>query len=101
MYLIKKYLIKYILMNFNYYREFNLELKNMSNDELINYFYHNARKEMKIFNEETFYHLYPDFNYLLYTTINKDLHGYSKFKLQQHYHLSGKNEQRIHSKKKF
>ena len=88
-------------MNFNYYREFNPELKNMSNNELKNYFYYNSKKKIKIFNEETFYYLYPDFDYLLYSTINKDLSGYSKFKLQQHYHLYGKNEQRIYSKKKF
>jgi hypothetical protein len=88
-------------MNFNYYREFNPELNNMSNNELVNYFYHNAKKEKKIFNEETFYYLYPDFDYLLYSKINKDLKGYSKFKLQQHYHLYGKNEQRIYSIKKF
>jgi hypothetical protein len=94
------YDLKYI-MNFYYYKEFNPELKNMSNNQLINYFYNNSKKEVKIFNEEIFYYLYPDFDYLLYGTINKDLIGYSKFKLQQHYHLYGRNEQRIHSKKKF
>jgi hypothetical protein len=88
-------------MNFNYYREFNPELRNMSNNQLKQYFYKNSKKEVKIFNEETFYHLYPDFDYLLYYSMNKDLQGFSKFKLQQHYHLHGKNEERIHSKKKF
>ena len=88
-------------MNFNYYRDFNPELKNMSNNELINYFYYNSKKEIKIFNEETFYYLYPDFDYLLYSIINKDLIGYTKFELQKHFHLNGKNENRIHSKKKF
>ena len=88
-------------MNFNYYREFNPELSDMSKNELINYFHYNAKKEIKIFNEETFYYFYPDFDYLLYGSINKDLTGYSKFKLQKHYHLHGKNESRIHSKKKF
>jgi hypothetical protein len=88
-------------MNFNYYREFNPELKHMSNNELINYFQYNGKKEAKIFNEDTFYYFYPDFDYLLYGSMNKDLIGYSKFKLEQHYHLYGKNEQRIHSKKKF
>ena len=53
-------------MNFNYYREFNPELMNMSNNQLTQYFYKNAKKEVKIFNEETFYYLYPDFDYLLY-----------------------------------
>ena len=67
-------------MNFNYYRDFNPELKNMSNNELINYFYYNSKKEIKIFNEETFYYLYPDFDYLLYGNINKDLKDYSKIK---------------------
>ena len=42
-------------MNFNYYREFNPELMNMSNNQLTQYFYKNAKKEVKIFNEETFY----------------------------------------------
>jgi hypothetical protein len=88
-------------MNFNYYREFNPKLKNMNNNELINYFYYNSKKQIKIFNEETFYYLYPDFDYLLYASMNKDLIGYSKFKMQQHYHLYGKNEKRIYSKKKF
>jgi hypothetical protein len=32
---------------------------------------------------ETFYYLYPDFDYLLYESINKDLIGYSKFKRQK------------------
>jgi hypothetical protein len=42
-----------------------------------------------------------DFDYILYSVINKDLINYSKFKLQKHLHLYGNKEQRIYSKKKF
>jgi len=93
-------------MNFSYYRFFIRKLKNSSKYKLINYLYYKAKKQKQLFNQETFNqetfnNLYPDFNYLLYGVINKDLIGYTKFKLQKHFYLYGKNENRIYSINKF
>ena len=84
-------------MDINYYKNFNIDLIKFSNNALINHFNNYGKNENRIYNESIFYEKYPDFEYILYGTINKDLNNYSKFNLQKHFHLHGCKEKRIFS----
>jgi len=84
-------------MDINYYKNFNLDLINFTNNNIIKHFNNYGKNENRIYNETIFYEKYPDFDYILYGKINNDLKNYSKFELQKHFHLSGRNEQRIYS----
>jgi len=88
-------------MDINYYKNFNIDLINFSNNALIKHFNNYGKNENRIYNETIFYEKYLDFDYILYGTINKDVINYSKFELQKHFHLYGSKEQRIFSKNKF
>ena len=88
-------------MDINYYKNFNIDLINFSNNALIKHFNNYGKYENRIYNETIFYEKYSEFDYILYGTINKDVINYSKFELQKHFHLYGSKEQRIFSKNKF
>jgi hypothetical protein len=88
-------------MDINYYREFNKDLKGYREEYLIKLFQKYGHKEKRIYNEETFYQFYPNFDYDYYIKINTDLNIVSKFDSQVHYHSYGYYEKRIYSQQSF
>ena len=60
-------------MDINYYKNFNMDLIRFSNSALIKHYNNYGKNENRIYNETVFYEKYPDFDYVLYGAINKDL----------------------------
>ena len=89
-------------MDIKYYRGFNKDLERFYKDsDLEKYFSRYWNKEERIYNEETFYKKYPEFDYEFYSKINCDLYFNNKFDYQKHFHFEGYNDKRVYNQKIF
>ena len=81
--------------NINIYKEFNNDLNNLSDNELIQHYLEYGIKENRIYS----INLEDDFNIDIYKKLNIDLNYLSDSELKYHFIKYGKNENRIYTNK--
>jgi len=81
--------------NLSIYKKINSDLKNLSDNELIEHYFNYGKYENRI------YKLPDDFNPLLYKELNLDLINMNENQLIEHFIHYGINEKRIYKKEKY
>ena len=89
------------MINYNFYKIFNPDLKKLSNNQLLIHFRKSNLTENKIYSIETFFNKYPYFDCDQYKLYNIDIIINDKYELMYHWHSIGLNENRICSDKYF
>jgi hypothetical protein len=89
------------MINYNFYKLFNPDLKRLSNNQLLIHFKKNSSIENRIYSIETFFNKYPYFDCDQYKFYNIDIIISDKYELMYHWHSIGLNENRICSDKYF
>jgi GR25 family glycosyltransferase involved in LPS biosynthesis len=90
------------MLNYKFYKLFNNDLYGLNNNQLLIHWNNIGYKENRINSIESFFKLYPYFNYLEYKQYNNDIDIMinNKIELMKHWHFIGKNN-RICSSKYF
>jgi len=83
------------MINYNFYKLFNPELKNYNNNKLLFHWNNIGKNENKICSIEHFFSLYPYFNIESYKLYNKDINLTNNIELMIHWHYKGIHENRI------
>ena len=89
------------MIHYNYYKLFNPDLKNYSNNQLLIHWKMKGSNENRICSLETFFNMYPYYDNESYKKYNEDLLINDKFDLMAHWHLTGSHENRLCSDKHF
>ena len=89
------------MINYNFYKLFNPDLKKLNNNQLLIHLKKNNLKENRIYSIETFFNKYPYFECDQYKLYNIDIIINDKYELMYHWHSIGLNENRICSDKYF
>jgi len=88
-------------MDLLYYKNFNIDLINHNEEDLVEHFNLFGKFENRIINDISFQNYYPFFIIDLYRTFNDDFKDFTDFDLKLFYHNNCKLEEKIYSLKQF
>ena len=101
--LLARLLIRNIDFNLEYYRKYNLDLENFSDNDLLIHFTQTGINQDRIYNEnrlkEKMYSIGIDYNY--YRSFNADLQSFDDWFLVNHFYDYGFYEERVFSDESF
>jgi hypothetical protein len=89
------------MINYQFYKLFNPELKNLNNTQLLFHWKNIGIKEQKINSIDSFFNIYPYYDHDSYKKYNPELNINDKIELMRHWHNIGYNENKICSDKHF
>ena len=84
-----------------FYRNFNIDLASLNDEQLLNHFKNHGKYENRIINKKSFDERYVNFDVNFYGRFYEDLSNFSNFELKMHYHIHGRNEGRICNEKEY
>jgi len=88
-------MLLFIIMDINYYKKFNNDLKNFNDKQLINHYNRYGKNENRITCKKDFYKKFNYFDCVYYKNKYDDLKNFTDIELEYHFYHYGNKDNRI------